>query len=103
MVLHLAKQPPNVETANQLRINHMAVLLELAESAKEFDLDSPEGDELINVAFENQLEDLVEYFTRERPNLSHLATTLPQELGQEIRKIEEALVKLHELEQSNIS
>lgn len=101
MVIHLAKQPPNVETASQLRINHMAVLLELAESAREFDLDSPKVDELVNVAFESQLEDLVEYLARERPNLSHLVTTLPQELAQEIRKIEESLVKLHELEQSN--
>ena len=101
MVIHLAKQPPNVETANQLRSNHMAALLELAESAREFDLDSPEGDELVNVAFESQLEDLVEYLARERPKLSPLVATLPQELAQEIRKIEERLVKLHELEQSN--
>ncbi len=101
MVVQLAKQSPNVETENQLRNNNMMVLLELANRTGKVDLNIDEEDELINIEFSNQLDNLVEYLIDERPDISPLVETLPVELAPMIREIEGILIEITELEEEN--
>ena len=101
MVVQLAKQSPNVETENQLRNNNMMVLLELANRTGKVDLNTDEEDELVNIEFSNQLDNLVEYLIDERPDISPLVGTLPVELAPMIREIEGILIEINELEEEN--
>ena len=101
MVVQLAKQSPNVETENQLRNNNMMVLLELANRTGKVDLNIDEEDELVNIEFSNQLDNLVEYLIDERPDISPLVGTLPVELAPMIREIEGILIEINELEEEN--
>ena len=101
MVVQLAKQSPNVETENQLRNNNMMVLLELANRTGKVDLNIDEEDELVNIEFSNQLDNLVEYLIDERPDISPLVDTLPVELAPMIREIEGILIEITELEEEN--
>ena len=101
MVVQLAKQSPNVETENQLRNNNMMVLLELANRTGKVDLNIDEEDELVNIEFSNQLDNLVEYLIDERPDISPLVETLPVELAPMIREIEGILIEITELEEKN--
>ena len=101
MVVQLAKQSPNVETENQLRNNNMMVLLELANRTGKVDLNIDEEDELVNIEFSNQLDNLVEYLIDERPDISPLVETLPVELAPMIREIEGILIEITELEEEN--
>lgn len=100
MVVQLAKQSPNAETESQLRNNHMAILLELANTSK-VDLNIYEEDGLVDIEFSNQLDNLVEYLIGRRPDVSPLVETLPAELVPMIREIEGILTEVNELEEEN--
>lgn len=100
IVVQLAKQSPNAETESQLRNNHMAILLELANTSK-VDLNIYEEDELTDMEFSNQLDNLVEYLIDKRPDISPLVETLPVELAPMIREIEGILIEINELEEEN--
>lgn len=101
MVVQLAKQSLSAETENQLRNNHMAILLELANGTSKVDLNIYEEDELVNIEFSNQLDNLVEYLIDKRPDISPLVDTLPVELAPMIREIEGILIEINELEEEN--
>lgn len=101
MVVQLAKQSPNAETESQLRNNHMAILLELANGTSKVDLNIDEEDELIDIELSNQLDNLVEYLIGKRPDISPLVETLPAELAPMIREIEGILIEINELEEEN--
>ena len=101
IVVQLAKQSPNAETESQLRNNHMAILLELANDTSKVDLNIDEEDELINIELSNQLDNLVEYLIDKRPDISPLVETLPVELAPMIREIEGILIEINELEEES--
>ena len=101
IVVQLAKQSPSAETESQLRNNHMAILLELANGTSKVDLNINEEDELIDIELSNQLDNLVEHLIDKRPDISPLVETLPVELAPMIREIEGILIEINELEEEN--
>ena len=101
MVVQLAKQSPNAETESQLRNNNMAILLALANGTSTVDLNIYEEDELVDIEFSNQLDNLVEYLIDKRPDIAPLVDTLPVQLAPMIREIEGILIEINELEEGN--
>ncbi len=101
LVLHLAKQRPTPTIESRLRNSALAVVLGLAEQARQEDLqaleDLGEGDE----AFEEMMEKAVERLVEEHPDLTPLGTALPRAQAKAVDTIADLLTQLRDLEHSS--